>query len=546
MKKLLSLLSVLTISGTAVPTTIAASPYQKQKNLNNNFTKSNLETLNRNKRENNNKIKGILKSVINSEDGFSLGISLNNKVYFVSDKKVYQYDPKTGQQNIVITTNSSIYSLGFAYDKIYFSSYENDRKGRVYEYNPITDNKKVVITSNDYIDSSGVVLNNKIYFCSSNGNLYQYDPKINQQENIIVINSSESFNSSGVVLNNKIYFGSNNGHVYEYNPETRKYRVINSTGGYSVSSGVVLNNKIYFSSIYGAVYEYNQNTGQYTTAFTVSSGIGFKGIILNNKIYFRSNDKNIYEYNPETRKHKSILNINEGIYNYELVLLNNKIYFGSNNGRVFEYDYFDLNESNITISIKEQIRRGIYLYYKKQNPNYEIKDILNINLQDLKVFNVFLEETQKNKSSNLEQDLNDVCKESNSTFVNDSDIEQSYLTISCSKQLTETNTFQKMNGFSKSKTTANADNWSANVNTKITTKASGSAGIPLVTEGKVEVAVEVGGGYTWGGSKTYTIGDTSTSSDTEIKTTTNTTTITVPSQPVKVPPHKKISVSVNS
>ncbi len=30
MKKLLSLLSVLTISGSAVPTTIAASPYQKK------------------------------------------------------------------------------------------------------------------------------------------------------------------------------------------------------------------------------------------------------------------------------------------------------------------------------------------------------------------------------------------------------------------------------------------------------------------------------------------------------------------------------------
>ncbi|WP_338956326.1 hypothetical protein [Spiroplasma endosymbiont of Polydrusus cervinus] len=33
MKKLLSLLSVLTISGTAVPTTIAASPYQKQEKI---------------------------------------------------------------------------------------------------------------------------------------------------------------------------------------------------------------------------------------------------------------------------------------------------------------------------------------------------------------------------------------------------------------------------------------------------------------------------------------------------------------------------------
>ncbi|RUO86429.1 hypothetical protein [Spiroplasma endosymbiont of Megaselia nigra] len=36
MKKLLSLLSVLTISGTALPTTVAASPYQKEEKLNRN------------------------------------------------------------------------------------------------------------------------------------------------------------------------------------------------------------------------------------------------------------------------------------------------------------------------------------------------------------------------------------------------------------------------------------------------------------------------------------------------------------------------------
>ncbi|MFW4370988.1 MAG: hypothetical protein EHV01_003485 [Spiroplasma sp. hy2] len=53
MKKLLSLLSVLTISGTAVPTTIAASPYQKEetiKNSNINLQTNNLENLKRNKR----------------------------------------------------------------------------------------------------------------------------------------------------------------------------------------------------------------------------------------------------------------------------------------------------------------------------------------------------------------------------------------------------------------------------------------------------------------------------------------------------------------
>ncbi|UZQ29126.1 MAG: hypothetical protein OHM56_07795 [Spiroplasma phoeniceum] len=53
MKKLLSLLSVLTITGTAVPTTIAASSYQKEEALNSEINSSqtnNLENLIRNKR----------------------------------------------------------------------------------------------------------------------------------------------------------------------------------------------------------------------------------------------------------------------------------------------------------------------------------------------------------------------------------------------------------------------------------------------------------------------------------------------------------------
>ncbi len=85
MKKILSLLSVLTISGTAVPTTIAASSYQKKEN--------NLENLIiRNKRQNNeNKITGITKIVITTNEFVkSSGVVLNDKVYFGSaDNKVY-------------------------------------------------------------------------------------------------------------------------------------------------------------------------------------------------------------------------------------------------------------------------------------------------------------------------------------------------------------------------------------------------------------------------------------------------------------------------
>ncbi|WP_338989942.1 hypothetical protein [Spiroplasma endosymbiont of Seladonia tumulorum] len=388
MKKLLSLLSLLTIGGTAVPTTIAASPYQKEEtkleiSKVNYSQKNNLEKLNRVKRQDNKK---------------------NNIV---------------GISEIVIITNKSIIS-------------------------------------------------------------------------------------SGVVLNNKLYFGSFDHNVYEYNPETEQQKVVITTNGSVFSSGVALNNKLYFSSYDGSVYEYDHTTEKQKIVITANINAISSGVVLNNKLYF-----------------------------------------GSKDNKVYEYDTLQLIESKI-INMRDQVKRGLYLYHKKQNPNSEIKQILNINLKNLTESELVLEETQKNKSYNLEQDLNDICKDSNSTFINNSSIEQIQNTVSCSKQLTETNTFQKMNWFSKSETTSNTDNWSTNVNTKVTAKASSNAGVPVVFGAKLEVAVEAGGGYTWGKSKTYTITDTSNSSETEIKTTTNTTTITVPSQPVKVPPHSKISVYVTS
>ncbi|WP_338991128.1 ETX/MTX2 family pore-forming toxin [Spiroplasma endosymbiont of Seladonia tumulorum] len=227
------------------------------------------------------------------------------------------------------------------------------------------------------------------------------------------------------------------------------------------------------------------------------------------------------------------------------VVLNNKLYFGSDDNNVYEYDPLELIESEI-INIQEQIKRGLYLYYKKQNPSYKIKKIYNINLKNLTLSDVTLKQTQKNKSSNLEQDINDFCKDSDSTFINNSSIEQTQNTVSCSKQLTETNTFQKMNGFSKSELTSNTENWNWNVNGKVTVKTSSNAGVPLVFGAKLEVSVEVVAGKTWGGSKNYTIGEVTNSSNTEIKTTTETMTINVPSQPVKIPPHSKISISVNA
>ncbi len=116
MKKLLSLLSVLTISGSAVLTTIAASSYQKEKNIKNNNINlqiNNLENLNGQKRENNETLKQQKNVIRTNSDIHYSGVVLNNKLYFVSfDHNVYEYDPVTGEQKIVITTNSAVYSSG--------------------------------------------------------------------------------------------------------------------------------------------------------------------------------------------------------------------------------------------------------------------------------------------------------------------------------------------------------------------------------------------------------------------------------------------------
>ncbi|WP_338990151.1 hypothetical protein [Spiroplasma endosymbiont of Seladonia tumulorum] len=117
------------------------------------------------------------------------------------------------------------------------------------------------------------------------------------------------------------------------------------------------------------------------------------GVVLNNKLYFGSFDHNVYEYNPKTEQQKVVITTNGSILSSG-VALNNKLYFGSKDNKVYEYDTLQLIESKI-INMKDQVKRGLYLYHKKQNPNSEIKQILNINLKNLTESELVLEETQK-------------------------------------------------------------------------------------------------------------------------------------------------------
>ncbi|RUO86533.1 PQQ-binding-like beta-propeller repeat protein [Spiroplasma endosymbiont of Megaselia nigra] len=261
MKKLLSLLSILTITGTAMPITIAASSYKKEEfkldsNINYSQT-NNLKNLNRNKRENNqiNNFSGIVKLFNNINISiFRNDVILKNKTYFGGNKNVEEYDILIQKTKSIINTNGQTTKYGVVLNnKVYFGSSDNN----VYEYDTTTGQQKIVIVTNGGIISSGVSLNNKVYFGSNDHNVYEYDPATREQK--IVIRTGGQIWSSGVSLNNKVYFSSNDHNVYEYNCVTKKQKIIFNIRNDNImqyASGVVSNNKIYFGSIDGKIYGY--------------------------------------------------------------------------------------------------------------------------------------------------------------------------------------------------------------------------------------------------------------------------------------------------
>ncbi|RUO86099.1 PQQ-binding-like beta-propeller repeat protein, partial [Spiroplasma endosymbiont of Megaselia nigra] len=426
MKKLLSLLSVLTISGTAVPTTIAASPYQKEEKLNNNINYSqinNLETLNINKRKNSININTLIKKVVIKTSGSvnSSGVALNNKLYFGSDDgKVYEYDPATGQQKIVIRTNGYInFSGSVLNNKIYFGSDD----GKVYEYDPATGQQKVVITASEILSTSGIVVNNNIYFGSVNSRVYKYN-SITKEQNVDEIKIKDMVISSGFVLNNKIYFFLTNKKICEYNPLTGQQKVTKTkTKDMIISSGASLNNKLYFCSVNGKVYEYDPVTDQPKVVFEINGWFD-SSFILNNKLYFGSMDGKVYEYDPVTDQPKVVFEIN-GWFDFNCFLLNNnKIYFGGTDGKVYEYEPLELIESDI-IDLQEQIRRGLYLYYQKQNLNSYVKNI-EFNIDDLKYSDIELIEQEKSPSDTI---TNTIYQNNNEVFTNNFTEDITYKTI---------------------------------------------------------------------------------------------------------------------
>ncbi len=268
--------------------------------------------------------------------------------------------------------------------------------------------------------------------------------------------------------------------------------------------------------------------------------------IKNNNINYKKT--NNLKRNKKQNNNQNIIGILEDVITtirhvrYSCIFSNNKIYFSSYDRKVYEYYQLELINSDL-IYMKEQIKRGLYLYYKEQNPTSKIKKIININLENLILSNVVLEEKQKNKSYNSEEDIN-ICPDFYIYLENRGDYNQNINTIICYKQITQTNTFQKINGFSKSESTANNNNWSLNANNKVIAKYSSNAGVPLVFGTKIEVTFDSSAGKTWGKSETHTMGNSTNSADKKIKTTIDTQTINIPHQSIMVPKKSMVPVFV--
>ncbi|WP_339024390.1 hypothetical protein [Spiroplasma endosymbiont of Agriotes lineatus] len=198
-------------------------------------------------------------------------------------------------------------------------------------------------------------INNKRQKRSNNQN-----NKINRTK--IVITTKGTILSSGVILNNKMYFGSWDHNVYEYDPVTEQQKIVSRLNGGVDSNGVVLNNKIYFGSHDNNVYEYseyylNTNLGQIND--------NSDNAILNELNYLNP-DLDISQLEIINKTNNSaIVKIKDNLNN------NIKIHYSID------------NQQNKIINLNELIKKALFFKFRDENPNLKFKEIKDINIDNL-------------------------------------------------------------------------------------------------------------------------------------------------------------------
>ncbi|UZQ30258.1 MAG: hypothetical protein OHM56_01560 [Spiroplasma phoeniceum] len=191
MKKLLSLLSVLTISGTAVPTTIAASFYPKQEKLNNKINYSEIKNLIRNKRQNNNKNLEInidfeeLETLKDSQVKNIIFDYFNNNVYLQTKKNNTLYKIKeNGNLQLIKSGDINGFSLDNNINKnVYIFTTKKLYKNNVYNIEEEISNLNFIYFSLD--NENNIILKVNSYGQNIDFlNLIKHDEKENIPQNI--------------------------------------------------------------------------------------------------------------------------------------------------------------------------------------------------------------------------------------------------------------------------------------------------------------------------------------------------------------------------
>ncbi|UZQ30768.1 MAG: hypothetical protein OHM56_04435 [Spiroplasma phoeniceum] len=341
MKKLLSLLSVLTISGSAVPTTIAASPYKKQEQI----QKDNLKISKCNN--------SYIEKFTNIESDIrNIAVDSKKNIYFsmseTNDVNYYVYTLKQGEtiankvlgiqntyvNSIVVDNNDNIYiATGLTYNF----------NGSLYLLKQGENFANKILGLNENSITSLVIKNNDIYIGTSSGHIYvlkqgEVIPKqINFKQNF---SSDDDVNTMDINKKGDIYFGiyknggGNNG-VYVLKNGTSEIQKFTQIDRIDVASINVDNDdNMYFGTDYFTYIL--KNNGEFTKIYRIQ---GIKNILIDNKnnAYFVDYNhiylllKNKIKYlTPTVRKIDTLENIS--IWNSFINKLNNRIYFATSNG----------------------------------------------------------------------------------------------------------------------------------------------------------------------------------------------------------------------
>lgn len=218
----------------------------------------------------------------------------------------------------------------------------------------------------------------------------------------------------------------------------------------------IWNNKLYFQfKNLEEIYEYDQKTKIVTIKLknkvyedlnkhswdNINKNDKEKISLYNKEYYIKSDDKNVYEKNKDHNTEKKI--INDHMISNNGIILNNKIYYLSENGKFYEYEPLELIESDI-INLQEQIRRGLYLYYHKKNPNFFIKNI-EFNMNNLNYSDI---ELIKEEELPTQKVTEDICV-GETEFENALSTEQKFKTQSCKYTKQKINSIQIIKGINK-------------------------------------------------------------------------------------------------